>query len=69
MASNIAKVYPELKVCYFLVKHPSQQTKQAQTMVSIFMLFDLERGRIKIICNVFRCEDGDFQVQTHPLSL
>ena len=32
---------------YFLVKHPSQQTEQAQTMVSIVMLFDLERGRIK----------------------
>lgn len=24
---------------------------------------------LKIICNIFWCEDGDFQVQTHPLSL
>ena len=24
---------------------------------------------IKVICNLFRCEDGDLQVHTRPLSL
>ena len=49
MIIKAAKFIQNWKVCYFLVKHPSQQTEQAQNMVSIVMLFDLERGRINAL--------------------
>ena len=39
------------------------------TMVTIGYALAKLIHLLKIICNIFRCEDGDFQVQTHPLSL
>ena len=47
MASHIAKVYPKLEsLSIFLVKHPSHQTEQAQTIVFLVLINNLERGRI-----------------------
>ena len=47
-ALHIAKVYPKLEsLSIFLVKHPSHQTEQAQTIVFLVLIYNLERGRIK----------------------